>query len=85
MAAIHFAFVINGKEVSPESAETPEQQDMMERIMETISAHMQGISCPDHKETPRFLCSGESVDDLSIQVHGCCEKLVELATQRMKQ
>lgn len=85
MAAIHFAFLIDGREIDPANAETPEQQDMMERIMETISARMDGITCPDHQETPRFLCSGETIDDLSIQVHGCCEKLVELATQRMSE
>jgi hypothetical protein len=83
MSAIHFAFLINGKEINPASAESPEQQDMMERVMETISARMEGVTCPDHNEAPRFLCSGESIDDLSIQIHGCCEKLVDMAERRM--
>lgn len=83
MATIHFAFVINGVEINPENAENPEQQDMMERVMEAIAAQMEGVSCPEHKEAPRFLCSGETIDDISVQVHGCCEKLIEEATQRM--
>lgn len=85
MAAIHFAFLINGKEINPANAENPEQQDMIERIMESISSRMEGITCPVHKDAPRFLCSGESLDDLTIHIHGCCEKLVDLATRRMSE
>lgn len=83
MAAIHFAFIIDGIELDPSSAESPEQVDRMERIMESISARMEGAICPEHHEAPRFLCTGDSLDDLSVQVHGCCEQLVELTTQRM--
>jgi hypothetical protein len=85
MAAIHFAFVINGKELDPANPENPEQQDTMERVMESISARMEGLTCPEHNETPRFLCSGDSMDDLSIQIHGCCNELIEQATKRMQQ
>ena len=84
MAGTHFAFVINGVEVDPANPESPEQQDMMERVMESISKRMEGVTCPEHNETPRFLCTGDRIDDLSIQIHGCCEQLVEQASERMK-
>jgi len=83
MTGIHFAFLIEGKELTPETAQSPEQAELMEQIMESITARMEGLRCPEHDEAPRFLCSGESLHDLSVQAHGCCEQLVALTTQRM--
>ncbi|MCW8829329.1 MAG: hypothetical protein OQK94_09785 [Gammaproteobacteria bacterium] len=84
MSGIHFAFLIGGEEINPETAEDPVQVDIMEQIMNNITVRMEGLVCPEHQQAPRFLCSGDSFDDLSIEVHGCCEQLVELTRQRME-
>ncbi len=79
MVDIPFAFVIDGKQLDPINPDNTEQAAMMQQIVASISDRVDGLVCPEHKEPPRFLCSGEKIDDLSLQIHGCCEKLVEMA------
>lgn len=78
MVDIPFAFLINGKQLDPLNPESPEQAARMQQIVAAISDQVDGLVCLEHKEPPRFLCSGESFDDLSLEVHGCCEKLVKM-------
>lgn len=79
MVDIPFAFLIDGKQLDPLNPESAEQAAKMQQIVAAISDQVDGLVCPEHKEPPRFLCSGENFDELSLQVHGCCEKLVEMA------
>lgn len=79
MMDIPFAFLINGKQLNPHNPESPEQATKMQQIVASISDRVDGLVCEEHKEPPRFLCTGENIDDLSLQVHGCCEKLVKMA------
>lgn len=79
MVDIPFAFVIDGVQLDPLKPDDPEQAARMQQIVASISDRVDGLICPEHKEPPRFLCRGASIDELEMQIHGCCEKLVEMA------
>lgn len=83
MAELPFAFIINGQELDPTATEDPEQAELLEQIVDSISAKMAGLTCPSHHQPPRFLCRGTSLQDLNIQVYGCCEQLIDLTNHRM--
>jgi len=83
MAEIPFAFIIAGEEFDPATIDDPEQAERLEQIVDAISARVEGLSCPKHGETPRFVCSGDTLEEINLQVQGCCEELIELATQRL--
>jgi len=79
MVDIPFAFLIGGKQLDPLNPDNPEEAAMMQQIVASISDRVDGLICHEHKEPPRFLCSGDNINELHLQVHGCCEKLVEMA------
>jgi hypothetical protein len=41
------------------------------------------VRCPDHKQAPRLNFRGATLRDVSIQMSACCEKLAELANQKI--
>ena len=75
---IAFALEIGGEQINPGEIKDPEVAKKIEAIVESVAGKVGGIKCPDHMEPPRFICSGPSFDDLSLEVEGCCDKLVDI-------
>jgi len=75
---VAFAFEIDGKEIDPREVTDPEIKTKIEKIVESVSGKVGGLRCPSHDEAPRFVCSGPSFDDLSMEVYGCCDTLVNI-------
>jgi len=75
---VAFAFEINGEQINPGEIKDSEITLKIEAIVESVAGKVGGISCPDHMEAPRFICSGPDFDNLSLEVLGCCDKLVDI-------
>jgi hypothetical protein len=41
------------------------------------------VRCPDHNQAPRLNFRGATLRDVSIQMSACCEKLAEIANQKI--
>jgi hypothetical protein len=41
------------------------------------------VRCPDHKQAPRLNFRGATLRDVSIQMSACCDKLADLANQKI--
>ena len=41
------------------------------------------LRCPRHNQAPRLLFHGSTLRDITIQLSGCCEKLIEIANQKI--
>lgn len=81
MSGIAFAFEIGGKAVDPDKIENPEEAKIVKNIMESVSEQVGDLYCKEHEAGPRFVCTGESYEDLTLEVMGCCETLVEQVTK----
>ena len=75
---VAFAFEINGEEINPAEVTDAEIKTKIEKIVESVSGKVGGLRCPHHDEGPRFVCFGPNFDDLSMEVHGCCDALVDI-------
>ena len=42
---------------------------------------LNGIRCPEHHQRPRLRFSGTTLQNVSIQMSGCCDRLLELANR----
>ncbi len=82
MLEIPFAFEIGGKPLNPAELE-PEQADQLQQVVDSIIDRVEDMRCPVHNEHPRFLCHGDSIDDLSLEVLGCCDGLVDMVRARL--
>jgi hypothetical protein len=83
VSGIAFAFEIGGKPVDPDKIENPEEAKIIKNIMESVSDRIEDMHCEEHDAGPRFVCTGSSYEDLSLEVMGCCEAFVAEVTKRM--
>ena len=42
---------------------------------------LEDIRCPDHRQPPRLKFHGATLRDVTIQMSGCCAKLLEIANR----
>lgn len=83
MLEIPFAFEIAGKAVNPTELDDPREKELLQGIVDSIIDRVEDMKCPVHHEHPRFLCHGDTIDDLSLEVIGCCDKLVDMVKARI--
>ena len=53
----------------------------VQEFKQRTAGKLSGVRCPDHRQSPRLRFSGSSLQDVSIQMSGCCEKLLALANR----
>jgi len=80
---IAFAFEIGGKQIDPASLKDTAQAAMVEDIVESVVERIGNLRCEVHGERPRFICRGESFDDLSLEALGCCDSLIAHVMTRL--
>jgi len=80
---IPFAFEIGGKPLNPADVKDPEQSAQLQQIVDSIVDRVEDMKCPVHNEHPRFLCHGDSIEELSLEVYGCCDGLVDMVRNRL--
>ena len=42
---------------------------------------LEAVRCPDHRLPPRLKFQGATLRDVTIQMSGCCAKLLEIANR----
>jgi hypothetical protein len=55
--------------------------ETIDEFKEQTAKKLRDLRCPDHHQAPRIRFSGSSLRDVSIQLSGCCAKLITLANQ----
>ena len=55
--------------------------ETIDEFKEQTAKKLRDLRCPDHDQAPRIRFSGSSLRDVSIQLSGCCAKLITLANQ----
>ncbi len=55
----------------------------VERFKQATEEKLRDVRCPEHRQTPRIRFHGTSLRDISISLSGCCQKVMELANQRI--
>lgn len=80
---IPFAFEIAGKPINPADVTDPHDAAVLQNVVDAVVGRIEEMRCPLHKQPPRFVCRGESVDDLSLEVLGCCDALVDMVKERL--
>jgi len=53
----------------------------VEEFKKHTARKLETVRCPDHRQAPRLKFNGTTLRDVSIQMSGCCSKLLELANK----
>ena len=83
MTDIGFAFEIGGRTIDPSNVEDPAEAEIIQNIVESIVSQAGDLVCPEHKEAPRFLCAGDSIESLTLEVEGCCDAMIDRVKAQM--
>jgi hypothetical protein len=81
---LEIIFEINGKRVDPDCLGNVLEQAILQSIKDYIQKKLGAIRCPEHGQAPKVICKGKSVKDLSFEVTGCCQKLIDIAKAQLK-
>ena len=55
----------------------------VEEFKQQTLRKLQDVECPDHHQIPRLNFRGATLQDVSIQMKTCCEKLAAMANQKI--
>ena len=53
----------------------------VQEFKEKTARKLEAVRCPDHRQPPRLQFRGSTLRDVTIQMSGCCAKLLELANK----
>lgn len=53
----------------------------VEEFKKNTARKLESVRCPDHRQTPRLKFTGSTLRDVTIQMSGCCSRLIELANR----
>lgn len=57
--------------------------DKVEDFRERTAQKVRDLRCPVHGQPPRLRFQGATLRDITIQMSGCCDTLLDLANQRI--
>ena len=53
----------------------------VQEFKENTARKLEAVRCPDHRQPPRLKFQGATLRDVTIQMSGCCSKLLDLANR----
>lgn len=84
MVMIDISFEINGRKVSPNSVSDAFEKAVLDGITSSIKSSVGTIRCAVHGSSPRVTCKGRNLDNLSFEVSGCCQQVMDTVRKRLK-
>ena len=55
--------------------------DQVQEFKQRTERKLRDVICPDHRQAPRIKFQGATLREVTIQMSGCCAKLIELANR----
>lgn len=53
----------------------------IDKFKQSTARKLETVRCPDHRQPPRLKFNGTTLRDVTIQMSGCCSKLLILANK----
>jgi hypothetical protein len=55
--------------------------DLVQEFKQRTERKLRDVRCPDHRQAPRIKFHGSTLREVTVQMSGCCAKLIELANR----
>lgn len=81
---IDISFQLNGKKVNPNNIGSALESAMLNSISDSIKKSVNSIRCSNHSQKAKILLKGKSLDNLSIEVSGCCDEFINKVQNSLK-
>ena len=81
---IDISVEIGGRKVNPKNMKDEIEGMIVSGIVDSVKKSVRGIRCSEHGKTPRMKIIGRNIDNLSIEVSGCCDALKDQVQRKLK-
>jgi uncharacterized metal-binding protein len=81
---IDISFKINGKQVDPKNIGDALKQAVLETAKQAILKRVGAARCPEHGQHAKIVCTGLTSNNMTFEVSGCCQELVEDVKSKLK-
>lgn len=81
---IDIEFEVGGCKVSSRNLGNALERAVLQSIQDDVSMKLRSLVCPEHGQRPKVKAKGHSLDSLSFELAGCCERAIEAAKKKLK-
>lgn len=81
---IDISFEINGRKVNPNSVADAFEKAILVGVTSSIKDSVGSVRCSMHGSSPRITCKGRDLNNLSFEVSGCCQQLIDTVRTRLQ-
>lgn len=81
---IDVTFEIGGRRVSPNRFGDEIEKAILTKAATNVKKALNSVTCPEHGQRPKVTLTGMDINNLSCDVEGCCQKLVDTAMKKLK-
>jgi hypothetical protein len=81
---LDISFEINGRKISPNNVGDALEKAVMQSVSDSIKRSVGSLRCSEHGASPKIVCKGRDLSNLSFEVSGCCQKLMDSVKARLK-
>lgn len=80
---LKITYEINGRKTTLGSLKNALEAAVLSGIEQSIKRSVGSVRCREHGQSPTILVKGRSLDNLSINVSGCCDALIEEVKKKL--
>lgn len=81
---LNISFEIGGRKIDPKNIASVLEAAVLKQVESSIRSSVGSIRCREHGQQPRILVKGRGLKDLSFDVSGCCESLINDVKSKFK-
>jgi hypothetical protein len=81
---IDISFEIGGRKVSASQFGNALEQAVLQQVTENIKNSLSSVRCKEHGQRPKIKVKGQKIDNLTFEVEGCCQVLIDEALRKLK-
>lgn len=81
---IDVSFEINGRKVNPNQFGDEIEKAIFQEIIDGMKKTLNSVRCSEHGQRPAVKVKGRDFRNLSFEVKGCCQSIIDKATEKLK-
>lgn len=78
------SFEIEGETVEPDGMKDVLDILFLEHLRQELQNSLAAVRCARHDQEPRIKVKGQSLDQLTYEVSGCCSNLIEETREKIR-
>jgi hypothetical protein len=77
-------FEIGGRNVNPDQIGDALDKAIFQQIVDNMKKFFGSVWCSEHGQRPSVKVKGKDFSNLSSKVAGCCQAIIDKATEKLK-